>query len=70
MLAVVPGEGRELEIRPSFSALIDRIEGDGVRTLIVEDATRFARELIIQELEILALVGRRVRVLPPQATTS
>jgi DNA invertase Pin-like site-specific DNA recombinase len=60
--AAVSGED-QLETRPGFSALLDRIEGNGVRTVIVEDATRFARDLIIQELGILALVGRGVRVL-------
>jgi DNA invertase Pin-like site-specific DNA recombinase len=43
--------------------LLDRIEGNGVRTVIVEDASRFARELITQELGIMALINRRVRVL-------
>src|SRR3990170_4123472 len=60
--AAVSGED-QLETRPGFAALLDRIEGDGVRTVIVEDASRFARDLIIQELGILALVGRGVRVL-------
>jgi hypothetical protein len=43
--------------------LLDRIEGNGVRTVIVEDASRFARELVTQELGILALIKRSVRVL-------
>ncbi len=47
-----------IETRPGFSALLDRIESNGVRTVIVEDATRFARELITQELGIVALVTR------------
>jgi DNA invertase Pin-like site-specific DNA recombinase len=52
-----------IETRPGFSALLDRIEGNGVRTVIVEDASRFARDLVTQELGILALIGRGVRVL-------
>lgn len=52
-----------IESRPGFAALLDRIEGNGVRTVIVEDASRFARDLIIQELGILTLVSRDVRVL-------
>jgi DNA invertase Pin-like site-specific DNA recombinase len=52
-----------IESRPGFAALLDRIEGNGVRTVIVEDASRFARDLIIQELGILTLVSRSVRVL-------
>jgi DNA invertase Pin-like site-specific DNA recombinase len=52
-----------IEARPGFSALLDRIEGNGVRTVIVEDASRFARELLTQELDIIALMARGVRVL-------
>jgi DNA invertase Pin-like site-specific DNA recombinase len=52
-----------IEARPGFAALLDRIEGNGVRTVIVEDASRFARELVTQELGIIALIKRGVRVL-------
>jgi DNA invertase Pin-like site-specific DNA recombinase len=52
-----------IETRPGFSALLDRIEGNGVRTVIVEDASRFARDLVTQELGILALIRRGVTVL-------
>ena len=31
-----------IEIRPGFAALLDRIEGNGVRTVVVEDDSRFA----------------------------
>ena len=34
---------------PGFAALLDRIEGNGVRTIIVETATRFARDPMVQE---------------------
>ena len=52
-----------IETRPGFSALLDRIEGNGVRTVLVEDASRFARDLVTQELGILLLIERGVRVL-------
>ncbi|HYJ86399.1 MAG TPA: recombinase family protein [Pyrinomonadaceae bacterium] len=39
------------------------LSSEGVRTVIVEDASRFARELMTQELGILALIQRGVRVL-------
>jgi DNA invertase Pin-like site-specific DNA recombinase len=52
-----------IETRPGFAALLDRIEGNGVRTVLVEDASRFARDLVTQELGIVALVARGVRVL-------
>jgi DNA invertase Pin-like site-specific DNA recombinase len=34
-----------IEDRPGFAALLDRIENNGVRTVIVEDVSRFAREI-------------------------
>jgi DNA invertase Pin-like site-specific DNA recombinase len=52
-----------IEQRPGFAALLDHIEGNGVRTVVVEDASRFARDLITQELGILALIARGVTVL-------
>lgn len=51
-----------IEARPGFSALLDRIEGNGVRTVIIEDASRFARELITQELGLVVLINRGVKV--------
>ena len=52
-----------IENREGFAALLDHIEGNGVRTVIVEDATRFARDLITQETGVIALQARGVTVL-------
>ncbi len=52
-----------IETRPGFSALLDRIEENGVRTVIVEDVSRFARQLVVQEAGIIALIERNVQVL-------
>src|SRR4030088_3491771 len=38
-----------IEARPGFSALLDRIESNGVRVVIIEDGSRLARSLITQE---------------------
>src|SRR3954464_1379619 len=35
--------------RSGFTAMMERIAGNGVRTIIVETANRFARDLIVQE---------------------
>ena len=35
--------------RPGFSAMLERIAGNGVRVILVETANRFARDLIVQE---------------------
>jgi DNA invertase Pin-like site-specific DNA recombinase len=52
-----------IESRPGFAAMLERIEGNGVRIVIVEDASRFARSVIAQELGVLAMQARGVRVL-------
>lgn len=51
-----------VETRPGFAAMLDRIEGNGVRLVIVEDASRFARDLVAQELGVLLMQQRDVRV--------
>jgi DNA invertase Pin-like site-specific DNA recombinase len=51
-----------IETRPGFAALLDRIEGNGVRVVLVEDASRFARDLVAQELGVLLLIKRGVRL--------
>lgn len=38
----------EITSRPGFAAMLDRIAGNGVRTIIVESPDRFARDLIVQ----------------------
>ena len=58
-----------IETRAGFAALLDRIEGNGVRTVIVEDASRFARELMAQELGITLLISRGVRLLTASGMT-
>ena len=52
-----------IETRAGFASLLDRIDGNGVKTVIVEDASRFARELMAQELGITLLISRSVRLL-------
>lgn len=39
-----------IEARPGFTAALTRIAGNGVRTIIVETANRFARDLMVQEV--------------------
>lgn len=51
-----------VETRPGFAAMLDRIEGDGIRTVVVEDASRFARSVLAQELGVLIMAKRGVRV--------
>src|SRR6516165_3122092 len=46
--AAVSG-GDPIDKRPGFSAMLRRIAGNGVRTILVETANRFARDLMVQE---------------------
>lgn len=48
--------------RPGFSALLDKVEETGTRVVIVEDASRLARKLIVQELGLISLIERKVSV--------
>jgi len=52
-----------IETRPGFAELLDQIEGNGVRTVIVEDASRFARDVQAHVLGIALLRARGVRLL-------
>ena len=52
-----------IEKRPGFNRLLEPIESSGVRVVIVEDASRFARDVVAQELGILLLIKRGVRVI-------
>jgi DNA invertase Pin-like site-specific DNA recombinase len=52
-----------IEDRPGFAALLDRIENNGVRTVIVEDVSRFAREMKAHVLELALLRERGVQLL-------
>ena len=38
-----------IDTRPGFATMIERLLSNGVRTIIVETANRFARDLIVQE---------------------
>jgi DNA invertase Pin-like site-specific DNA recombinase len=52
-----------IEGRPGFKALLERIVTNGVKVVIVEDASRFARHLMTQEAGIALLVQLGVRVM-------
>lgn len=49
-----------IDQRPGFAAMLDRIEGNCVRTVFVESADRFARKMLTAELGILLLIKRDV----------
>jgi DNA invertase Pin-like site-specific DNA recombinase len=49
--------------RPGFAAMMERIASNGVRTIIVETANRFARDLIVQETGYAMLRGQGIELL-------
>jgi DNA invertase Pin-like site-specific DNA recombinase len=52
-----------IESRPGFSALLDRVEKNGLKVVLVEDSSRFARDLVAQELGVLMLIKLSMRVI-------
>src|ERR1041384_3623161 len=48
--------------RPGFTAMLKRIEGNGVRTILVETANRFARDLMVQEVGYSMLNERGIEL--------
>jgi DNA invertase Pin-like site-specific DNA recombinase len=52
-----------IEARPGFAALLTRIASNGVRTIIVETASRFARDLMVQEVGFARLQGLGVTLI-------
>ena len=51
-----------VERRPGFRDMVARIMGNGVRLVLVEDASRFARDVVVQELGLRMLRELGVRV--------
>jgi DNA invertase Pin-like site-specific DNA recombinase len=52
-----------LEQRPGFAALLEQIEATGCRTIIVETASRFARDLMVQEVGYARLRERKIELI-------
>jgi DNA invertase Pin-like site-specific DNA recombinase len=57
--AAVSG-GDPVTTRPGFSAMLERLLSNGVRTILVETASRFARDLIVQETGYEMLKARGI----------
>src|SRR5262249_27590735 len=59
-----------IEARPGFTALLARIAGNGVRTIIVETANRFARDLMVQEVGFAMLQGLGITLIAADSPAS
>jgi len=53
----------ELENRPGLAAVLDRVESNGVKVVIVERADRIARDLLVSEVILAQFRNAGVRVL-------
>lgn len=59
----------ELDDRPGLAALLDRVENNHVKTVLVENATRLARDLMVQEVILSRLRDAGVRVIAADSGT-
>jgi DNA invertase Pin-like site-specific DNA recombinase len=59
-----------IEARPGFVALLARIAGNSVRTIIVETANRFARDLMVQEVGFAMLRDLGVTLIAADSPSS
>jgi DNA invertase Pin-like site-specific DNA recombinase len=59
-----------IETRPGFTAALARIAGNGVRTIIVETANRFARDLMVQEVGFAMLKGLGITLIAADSPSS
>src|ERR1700730_7581289 len=62
--------GDPIETRPGFTAALARIAGNGVRTIIVETASRFARDLMVQEVGFAMLRDLGITLIAADSPTS
>jgi DNA invertase Pin-like site-specific DNA recombinase len=67
--AAVSGAG-DVDARPGLVAVLERIESNGVRTIIVETANRFARNLMVQEVGYRKLRDRGIELIAADSPSS
>lgn len=59
-----------VDSRAGFAAMLKRIEGNGVRCIIVETASRFARDLMVQEVGYAKLRERGIQLIAADSPSS
>jgi DNA invertase Pin-like site-specific DNA recombinase len=59
-----------IETRAGFTAALARIAGNGVRTIVVETANRFARDLMVQEVGFAMLRDLGVTLIAADSPSS
>ncbi|HEY8566545.1 MAG TPA: recombinase family protein [Beijerinckiaceae bacterium] len=56
--------------RPGFADMLKRVEGNGAKTIIVETASRFARDLMVQEVGYAMLKERGIELIAADSPNS
>jgi DNA invertase Pin-like site-specific DNA recombinase len=59
-----------IETRPGFAAMLEAIEANGTKTIIVETANRFARDLMVQEVGFAMLKARGIDLIATDSPAS
>ncbi len=60
---------KDLDNRPGLAALLDRVESNGVRIVLVENATRLARDLMVGEVILQQLTSAGCKVIATDSGT-
>jgi DNA invertase Pin-like site-specific DNA recombinase len=59
-----------IDTRPGFGAMLEALEANGTKTIIVETANRFARDLMVQEVGFAMLKARDIHIIAADSPTS
>lgn len=59
-----------IDTRPGFTAMLEALEANGTKTIIVETANRFARDLMVQEVGFAMLKARGIDLVAADSPTS
>ena len=60
---------KDLDNRPGLAALLDRVESNGVKIVLVENATRLARDLMVEEVILQQLTSACCKVIATDSGT-
>ena len=60
---------KDLDNRPGLAALLDRVESNGVKIVLVENATRLARDLMVGEVILQQLTNAGCQVIAADSGT-
>ncbi|UFS76035.1 recombinase family protein [Tardiphaga sp. 37S4] len=59
-----------IDTRPGFGEMLEALEANGTKTIIVETASRFARDLMVQEVGFAMLKSRGIDLIAADSPTS